>query len=251
MEIEVINNILNDEYYNLKYKVEEGIIVSILGRNSIEETQLFDKIYKKIEKDKLFYLKQDYINSLFNINILEDIKYNNHPVDEKKINDLLKFFNINDKVKSNYLELSEGEIKKALLVKLFAGNYKVILLDDPTSGLDDESISKLIIQLKREKRKGRIILISSKNSEFINQVSDEIVLLNNCKNDKAEFINIHNPDIILRNTEILRELDMSMPEIIKFKILAESKKIKLGKSNNINDLIKSIYRKTNEIRTKN
>ena len=53
----------------------------------------------------------------------------------------------------------------------------IIILDEPTAGLDPISVIKLKELIDIEKKKGKTILITSHIMSFIDEVSSEIILL--------------------------------------------------------------------------
>src|SRR5690625_6912028 len=69
--------------------------------------------------------------------------------------------------------------KKICIAQALLGNPQLIILDEPTSGVDPESaikIRELILKLKNE---GKTILLTSHNLEEIDKVSDRVAILSN------------------------------------------------------------------------
>lgn len=248
----------------VNFEIDKGQIVSVVGKNGSGKTTVFDLIYgqdlnfdgkimlckktldrtkkakqlKEIRKD-IFYLRQDYCNQLFNINILEDINYYVGNCNDDKIEELLKAFGLDSIVLTkHHSELSDGEIKKILLIIMLLSNRKILLLDDVTASLDLKGRKTLIKQLKKIKRDGKVIILISNDTDFILEVVDGVLYFDDNKiafeNDKYNFLN---------NKSILNKCGMEMPKILQFKNVAlKRKKIKLFYRDNINDLIKDIYR---------
>ncbi|MBR6690167.1 MAG: ABC transporter ATP-binding protein [Bacilli bacterium] len=249
---------------NSNIEFEKGKITSIVGKSGSGKTTIFDlifgqqlnfegtillgkKILDKSKKDKqireirknIFYLKQDYYNQLFNINILEDIKYQVPNIKEDKLNELLKSFGLDNSILTkHYTELSYGQIKKILLIIMFLSNKKILLLDDITTDLDFKGKKALIKQLKKIKREEKVIIISSGDTNFLLEIVDKIIYINNQK-----LIVEDNKYNFFENKTILNKCNLEMPKILQFKDVAlKNKKIKLLYRDNINDLIKDIYR---------
>lgn len=264
MEIKLINVSYKNIFENLNLNIEQNQITSIIGKSGSGKSSLLDLIYgltldfngeisigrKKIDnktknkdlcdlRKNISYLSQEYINGLFNINVLEDIKYRVQNLDLIKMYELLKSFGLNEEIhKRNYFDLSDGQIKKILLISIILKDSKVILLDEPTCGLDQKSILTLTKILKKEKRNDKIIIVVSQDSEFLLNVSDRFIILDNGKvsddNNKYE---------VLGNQMLLNKINLSIPNILMFREKVKSKKnIKLVYRDNINDLIKDIYR---------
>ena len=249
---------------NINLEIKENEITSIVGKNGSGKTNFLNLIFgldlnffgkivvnrknielkisnKKIEqiRKSTAYLSQDYKKELFNINIFEDLKYGVSNFDENRLAELLKLFSLNKEIlNKNYFDLSDGEIKKILLIGIFIKDSKIILLDDPTSGLDSKSIENLVKLLKKEKRNNKIILIASQNSEFLFSVSDKILIINDSK-----IIEQDNKYKFFENKFNLNKCGLNIPNILNFRETTLKKKgIKLAYRDNINDLIKDIYR---------
>lgn len=253
-----------DIFENLNLEVNKNEITSVVGKNGSGKTTFLNLIYgldqnfegkillgrksitsdskkKEVETVRLniAYLFQDYQNQLFNVNILEDIKYGIDNVDTNKLEELLKLFGLNEEIlKRNYFEISDGEKKKILIIKMFIRNSTIILLDDPTNGLDQKSIETLIKLLKKEKRKDKIIIITSQDSEFLMKVSDRILVIYN----KEIVINVNKQEFFCDEKE-LNNCGLNMPNVLEFRQKVLNKKcVKLVYRDNINDLLKDVYR---------
>lgn len=251
-------------FKNLNLEIKENQITTIVGKNGSGKTSFLNLIYgldldfdgkidiegnninnktktKEVEifRKNIFYLSQDYKNQLFNINVFEDIKYGSSNCNNDKLEELLKRFNLNNEIlKKNYFELSDGEIKKILIISMLIRDNKIILLDDPTSGLDQKSITTLIKLLKKEKRNEKIIIIASQDAEFLLNISDRIITF-----DKGKLIETNNKYEFFDNEALFKKCGLVMPEVLQFREnVLKRKNIKLVYRDNINDLIKDIYR---------
>jgi Cu-processing system ATP-binding protein len=73
--------------------------------------------------------------------------------------------------------LSGGTKQKVNIVLTFMFNSPLIILDEPTTGLDPASLIQLKKLIREEKSKGKTILISSHIMQFVSEVADEIIYL--------------------------------------------------------------------------
>jgi phospholipid/cholesterol/gamma-HCH transport system ATP-binding protein len=79
-------------------------------------------------------------------------------------------------------ELSGGQRKRVALARAIALDPRVILYDEPTTGLDpirSDVINELILKLKRELRVTSLVVTHDMHSAF--KVADRIVMLNEGK----------------------------------------------------------------------
>lgn len=73
--------------------------------------------------------------------------------------------------------LSGGTKQKVNLVLAFAFDSPIIILDEPTTGLDPIALIVLKDLIQEERAKGKIILVTSHIMNFVEEISDEIVFL--------------------------------------------------------------------------
>ena len=254
-----LNNIKNEILNDISFNLKENEITSIIGKNNSGKTLILDMIYclnfdysgnitineKKLDKESklnvrndIFYLMNDLDKLLFNINIREDIKYVVDKLDEKKLEELFKLFDLDITIlDKSYLEISNTEKKKVLLVIAFLSNKKILLLDNPTLYLDYKSKQSLIKLLKRNKKE-KIILIVSMDTNFLLNVSNRVIVIN----DKKIVLD-DNKYKVFENKSLLDKIGLKQPEICNFKNKVKvEKNINLSNSDNINDLLKDVYR---------
>ncbi|MGQ5708950.1 ATP-binding cassette domain-containing protein [Lactobacillus sp. PSON] len=101
-----------------------------------------------------------------NLDLLAKLDSN---IKEKDFLELLGYFNLPDEKVKNF---SLGMKQKLGISQAFVGKYSLIILDEPTNALDDESIQKLVDLIKRYNQKyGTTFIIVSHDKDFVNEVS--------------------------------------------------------------------------------
>lgn len=73
-------------------------------------------------------------------------------------------------------DLSGGELQKCALVKILLGEPRILLLDEPTKGLDSGSKTQLLELLGRLKERGMTIVMVSHDVEFSARAADRCML---------------------------------------------------------------------------
>ena len=263
MEIRLENIKYRDLFDNLNVQIKSNEIMGVIGKNGSGKTSILNLIYgldqnfdgeikigkNAINKDSkrkgilkvrnnITYLKQNYDDTLFSANVFDAIKYGSSKSDVNKLKYLIKLFNLSDDIlDKNLLNLSNSELKKILIIKVFIQEKSIILLDDITNGLDSKDKEALIKLLKQERRNNKSIVVTSIDSEFLLQVVDRILILDG---NKAKIID--DKYRVFTDMALLNRLNVAVPQILNFKLIAQSKNIKLAHKDNVNDLIKDIYR---------
>lgn len=74
-------------------------------------------------------------------------------------------------------DLSVGERQRVALAAILVAEPQILLLDEPTRGLDYQQKAALTEFLQREKGKGRTLILATHDVELVAQCADRVVLL--------------------------------------------------------------------------
>ena len=74
-------------------------------------------------------------------------------------------------------DVSAGERQRVALAAMLAGRPPVVLLDEPTRGMDYETKELLVANLRRRCREGATVLLASHDVELAGRCADRVVLL--------------------------------------------------------------------------
>lgn len=247
---------------NINIKFMEGKISAIIGKSGSGKTTLLELINSILLPTK----GEIYINKTLSKNVNKDIgmlfqfpeeQFYNETVKqelemtlilndyklkeiEKRIIEVLIMVGLDQSyLNKNPFKLSNGEKRKLALAEVLILNPKVILLDEPTIGLDSKSKNDLIKLLRLLKnRYNKTIIIATHDIEFIHKFVDYIYVL-----DNNELVLEGDKYTVFKQEKKLNKMGIKVPYTISFsnKIL-ETKNIKIGYRDEINDLIKDIYR---------
>lgn len=190
------------------------------------------------------YLKENPNEFLFNKIVKSELefglKYFKYKLNKKniRISEALKLVGLNEEyLKRRIDSLNISEKKKVSLASILIFNPSVIILEEPSIFLnyrDNEKLIKLI-KLLKDKYNKTIILIS-KDTNLSYKVSDEIILLN-----KGSIVYAGNKSI-LEDEKVLNNINVDVPEIVKFINISNKFDANLTYTSNILDLIKEVYR---------
>jgi energy-coupling factor transport system ATP-binding protein len=74
-------------------------------------------------------------------------------------------------------DLSAGERQRAALAAMLAGRPRLILLDEPTRGMDCETKERLVANLRRRCAEGAVAVVASHDVELAARCADRVILL--------------------------------------------------------------------------
>ncbi len=105
---------------------------------------------------------------------------------DKRTKELLQFFGIKNIAERRFAGLSTGQIMRLILAKAMLNQPKVLLLDEPTLGLDPDISIRVRNEIKRINQEfGTTILLTSHYMHEVEQLSDRIAFIN-----KGEIVDI-------------------------------------------------------------
>ena len=185
------------------------------------EYQLFEET---VEKDVAFGLKN------YGYKEVEAIKLAHKALEEVGID---KSF-----YKRSPFELSGGEKRRVAIAGIIALNPDILVLDEPTAGLDPKG-SKIILNLiNKFNKEGKTIILVTHDMNIVLNYSDHVVVMND---GKVAFEGT--PSDLFSGDISTYSIDV--PELFKFVKLLESKGMKLDitKIRTIDDLISQLREK--------
>ena len=107
------------------------------------------------------------------IEMIKTIRNSNHELDE----DLLKAFALEKMFDKQMRTLSGGTTQKVSAVLAFLFDPQVLILDEPTAGLDPLAAEILKDKIIKEKQKGKLILITSHLLSELDDLITEIIFM--------------------------------------------------------------------------
>lgn len=186
------NQVLKD----LSLSLEKNKIIAILGPNGSGKTTLIKSILGLVIpqkgsitfNDNLIIGEWDYRKDISylpqiarfpeNLKIKELIELT-RDIRKQKTNDdeLIALFGLEKELNKSLRNLSGGTRQKVNMVLAFMFDSPVIILDEPTVGLDPVAITRLKELLRKEKENEKLIIYTTHIIGLVEEISDEIVFL--------------------------------------------------------------------------
>ncbi len=190
---------------DLSFEVSEGEIFGLLGVNGAGKTTTFRMIVGLLEPDdgtitlnnkNIDYDITDDIGflteerSLFiKMSVLEQILFygNLKGLDNKEIEKRLDYWldklKITEYKNEKIKNLSKGNQQKIQFIAAVINEPKLLILDEPFTGLDPFNVEILMQSLREMAKKGTIVIFSSHRMEHVEMFCDRLLIL--VKGDKV------------------------------------------------------------------
>ena len=173
-----------------------GIITAVLGPNGSGKTTLIKSILGMVLPDKgnieingkaikgeYAYRNQiDYLPQIARfpenlkvselLSMIKDLRG-----DAANDEELIAFFKLEPFLDKRLGNLSGGTRQKVNIVQAFMYDSPIIILDEPTAGLDPVAMISLKQLILEEKAKGKIIQITTHIMSFVEEMADELIFL--------------------------------------------------------------------------
>jgi len=256
---------------NLSFSVDKGEIFGLLGLNGAGKTTTFRMILgllddydgnifldnKKIDytiTDKIGFLTEER-SLLLKLTVLEQIKFYgilkgmNEEDIEKKLDYYLEKFDIKNYKNKKIKELSKGNQQKIQFISAIIHEPKLLILDEPFSGLDPLNVELFKNEILELKKKGTSIIFSSHRMEHVELFCDKIVVLVKGKSVLEGYIKDIKDNYKKKNIFVVGDIDVSKLKKIKgvVDIIKEKNEyvIKIEESKYVESIFKEVSKYDN------
>ena len=256
---------------NLSFEVADGEIFGLLGLNGAGKTTTFRMIMNLLDdyegtilldNEKVSYKTTDKIgflteerSLLTKLTVIEQVIYygvlKGMPEDkiEKELDYWLDIFKIKEYKYKKIKELSKGNQQKIQFITAIIHHPKLLILDEPFSGLDPvnvELFKSVILKLKQE---GTSIIFSSHRMEHVELFCEKLVVLIKGKSVLSGYLKDIKNDYRQKNVHVIGDIDISKIEKLDYvkeiETVNEEYIIKITDNNYTNELFKEISKYKN------
>jgi lipooligosaccharide transport system ATP-binding protein len=230
---------------DLSFEVEEGTCYGLLGPNGAGKTTMMKMIYGRSRRndrdggiidvfgydparDELAIKSlsgvvpqennlDDELNVLQNLMIYSKFYGLSARVAKERITILLDFLELSEKVRARIKELSGGMQRRLVIARALLNNPRLLILDEPTTGLDPQVRHLIWDKLRQLRAQGTTILLTTHYMEEAFQICDQVLIMD--KGQKvlednphkllAENIEAYVMEVLVTNgTPVIRESDL-------------------------------------------
>ena len=177
----------------LQFTLYQGQITAIMGFNGAGKSTLMNLLGgltqtqqgsmllegKPVDKQlgKIGYLRQEPDLMLLADTVREELCWKNNTITQQELQLLLKHMNLEEYADDFPLALSKGQRLRVVLGAMLAKKPALLLLDEPTTGQDEQSLAEIRRLLLAYKEQGGSIFICTHDMELAAQVADRVIVL--------------------------------------------------------------------------
>lgn len=177
----------------LQFTLYQGQITAIMGFNGAGKSTLMNLLGgltqtqqgsmllegKPVDKQlgKIGYLRQEPDLMLLADTVREELCWKNNTITQQELQLLLKHMNLEEYADDFPLALSKGQRLRVVLGAMLANKPALLLLDEPTTGQDEQSLAEIRRLLLAYKEQGGSIFICTHDMELAAQVADRVIVL--------------------------------------------------------------------------
>lgn len=187
----------HDILRNLSLRVGEGELVAVMGRNGSGKTTLLRTMagLQRVEEGKVEtlgmdmsrhhpadldgkvgYLPQQATTMFFRERLVDELSDKGRNED-KAIRELMNRFGLTEHADSHPLDLSGGERERAALASVLARTPRMLLLDEPTRGMDAWRKAALAGHLQSLAAAGMAVVLVTHDIELVARCATRVVML--------------------------------------------------------------------------
>lgn len=180
---------------NVSFEVKKGEVYGILGPNGSGKTttlavvlgilnanggtyQWFDEPFSKLARRRIGSLIETpnfypYLSLWENLKIVAKIK----DATDENINHALGVANLLKRKHTNFGHLSLGMKQRMSMASVLIGNPEVLVLDEPTNGLDPEGFAEVRNIIQTQAKEGKTIIMASHILDEVEKVCSHVAIL--------------------------------------------------------------------------
>lgn len=201
---------------NLSFELLQGEIVGLMGFNGAGKSTLMNLLggLSGVQQGKILldntliqnalgrigYLRQEPDLMLLADSVREELSWKNKSITEAEVQQLLCKLHLRHYANDFPLALSKGQRLRVVLGAMLAKKPELLLLDEPTTGQDEQSLQEIKQLLLDYKAQGGTVFICTHDVELAAEVTDRIIVLR-----QGEIIADAPANVVLSDKALLEE----------------------------------------------
>ncbi|MDO5301362.1 MAG: ABC transporter ATP-binding protein [Tissierellia bacterium] len=129
---------------------------------------------------------------------------------EERVQEALEFVGLAHLAEKPPHLLSYGQKKRVAIATVLAMEPEVLLFDEPTAGLDPKMVEEMKLLLKDLKDRGKTLILSSHDMDFIYELADEVHVL-----QRGQLVASGRTQEVFSQGEVLRAAGLKTPFLVR------------------------------------
>lgn len=196
-----------------------GLIKPDSGKIFINDIDITgDNVDMKNIRSKIGLVFQYPEHQLFEETVYKDIAFgpanfgcSNEEIDAR-INEVIGFVGLDKSVlQKSPFELSGGQKRRVAIAGVLAMNPEILILDEPTAGLDPAGRNDILNCIKKlhDDKKITVILVSHSMEDIANTV-DKIMIISD-----SHLVSFDKPSVVFRDSNMLKNIGLNVPQVTR------------------------------------
>ncbi|WP_053435262.1 ABC transporter ATP-binding protein [Sporosarcina globispora] len=226
--------------YDINLEVQKGEFLAIVGHNGCGKSTIMKNLIGLLRPSQgsviinnkntkehrvqdiildIGYVFQNPDNQLFCNSVEEEVEFGlknrgiSKEVIEEQVELAINTVGLQKKRKNHPFSLSRGERQRLAVATMLVSNPKIILLDEPTTGQDEQSLKALLTLMKKLiVEKDATIIMITHDMEVVAQYASRVVVID----DGKIVLDGHPSDVFFNSCQELHSLKLKPPIISQF-----------------------------------
>ena len=108
-------------------------------------------------------------------------------------------------------ELSGGQMRRVAIAGILAMKPKILVLDEPTAGLDPIGRKELMTLFKKLHQDGITIVLVTHLMDDVAEFADQVYVM-----EKGKLVKSGKPSLVFQNVEFMEKIQLGVPKITRF-----------------------------------
>lgn len=220
---------------NINLEIKKGDFIVVCGQNGSGKTTLMKiiagilpfkegKIIKLKNNLKTGYIYQNPDNQIFAETVFDEVsfvlKMANAPFDiiKQKTESILKVMGLFEKKDEDPFSLPKGDRQKIACASILIAEPDVLILDEPTTGLDYPTLKNLMNVIESLNKKGITVLMITHDMEIAANYGNKMLIMN-----EGEILFYSDKRKAFENDEILKKAKIKTTDIMDVTLSANGR----------------------------
>lgn len=196
-------------------KILDGLIFTNEGTfkafgQLVTEEALNDEQFSQAFRQRVSFIFQNSDAQLFSTNVWEEIAFG--PLQMKlgfdevkhRVDGVIQMLGLEALQDRPPYRLSGGEKKKVAIASILSINPEILILDEPTNGLDPRTQRWLINLLVKLNKSGKTLITCTHNLDIVEEIADRVIVFS----EEHHIVAQGTPQEILSNKELLLSVNL-------------------------------------------